>query len=74
MRPLHHDLGGCDVPTVLIAGSEDPKFTELAAGMAELLPNGRAVAIRDAGHAAHVEQPDAVAEVIRAHISAAEAR
>ncbi len=74
MDPLHDRLPKCDIPTVFIAGHEDPKFTAIAEELAATMPNAVVELIAGAGHAAHVEQPKAVVDVIRAHISAVEAR
>ncbi len=71
MPPLHSRLAGCTVAAVLIAGSDDHKFTTIATDLAESLPNGRAETIPNAGHAAHLEQPDAVVAVIEKQIAAA---
>jgi len=73
MEPLHDRLPECDIPTVFIAGDEDPKFTGIAEELAATMPNAVVELIAGAGHAAHVERPAAVVDVIRDHISAVEA-
>lgn len=65
MTPLHDDLGGCVVPTVFVVGAQDPKFAWIAVDLAARIPTADIAVIDDAGHAAHLEQPDAVAAVIR---------
>ncbi|MCY3850698.1 MAG: 2-succinyl-6-hydroxy-2,4-cyclohexadiene-1-carboxylate synthase [Acidimicrobiaceae bacterium] len=65
MAPLHDDLESCTVPTVFVSGAEDPKFTRIASEAASRMPRADAVVMANAGHAAHLEQPDAVAAVIR---------
>lgn len=50
-------LAGVGVPTYLITGALDTKFTELGREMAQRLPNATMTVIDDAGHAAHVERP-----------------
>ncbi|MCC6238287.1 MAG: 2-succinyl-6-hydroxy-2,4-cyclohexadiene-1-carboxylate synthase [Dehalococcoidia bacterium] len=50
-------LGGVGVPTFLITGALDTKFTGIAREMAERLPHATIAVIDDAGHAAHVERP-----------------
>jgi 2-succinyl-6-hydroxy-2,4-cyclohexadiene-1-carboxylate synthase len=52
-------LAGLDVPTLLIAGALDTKYCALAGEMQALLPNVRAVIVPGAGHAVHLEQPQA---------------
>lgn len=65
MTPLHDDLGGCIVPTVFVVGAQDPKFAWIAVDLAARMPKADIAVIDDAGHAAHLEQPDAVTAVIR---------
>jgi len=52
------------MPVLLIAGERDAKFLREAVAMANDIPRGRCVVIANAGHAAHLEQPEAVAKVI----------
>ena len=52
------------VPTLVIAGARDAKFTDIGQRLVDELPNGQFVSIPDAGHAAHSERPEAVADVI----------
>ncbi len=68
MRPLHDDLASCRVPTLLIVGEEDPKFSAIAAGLRDVLPDGRIAVIPEAGHAAHLENPRAVLAQLRTHL------
>ncbi|MCY0888518.1 MAG: 2-succinyl-6-hydroxy-2,4-cyclohexadiene-1-carboxylate synthase [Alicyclobacillaceae bacterium] len=49
-----HEL---DVPTLLVTGACDVKFTAIAESMRELLPDARHVVVAEAGHAVHLEQP-----------------
>lgn len=51
-------LATVEVPTLLIAGALDRKFTALARRMAERLPRAEVVVAPDAGHAVHLERPD----------------
>lgn len=71
MPALHSALPSVRVPTLLIAGDEDQKFQSIARSMATLLPNARTEWINEAGHAAHLEQPDRTAAAIAAHVSVA---
>jgi 2-succinyl-6-hydroxy-2,4-cyclohexadiene-1-carboxylate synthase len=48
-----------DVPTLLIVGELDSKFHEIALAMAGRLPEARVAVVGGAGHAVHVERPEA---------------
>jgi len=48
------------VPTVLIAGSNDEKFTAIAREMAAKMPNARLEIVPESGHNVVLERPDAV--------------
>jgi len=74
MKPLHGQLGGCGVPTVVIAGVEDPKFRAIANELVEMLADATCAVIDESGHAAHVEAAPAVGSAIAANIERAEAR
>ena len=51
-------------PTLVLAGASDAKFVDIGRRIAAGLPAGRFVEIPAAGHAAHLEQPDATVDVI----------
>ncbi|MDQ2996203.1 MAG: 2-succinyl-6-hydroxy-2,4-cyclohexadiene-1-carboxylate synthase [Chloroflexota bacterium] len=59
---LWDQLDALDVRTLLIAGELDTKYRALAHQMAATLPNARAVIVSGAGHAVHLEQPQAFAK------------
>ncbi|MGH0030888.1 MAG: 2-succinyl-6-hydroxy-2,4-cyclohexadiene-1-carboxylate synthase [Myxococcota bacterium] len=61
--PLHQSLPRLDVPLLLLAGSDDPKFQAIAEEMAARLPAAEVAFVPEAGHAAHLENPDAVAQL-----------
>lgn len=69
MVPLHDRLGGCPLPACVIAGADDAKFCALADELAALLPQAAVIRIPDAGHAAHLEQPEPVAAAIAAFLA-----
>lgn len=69
MAPLHDRLGDCPVPACLIAGADDAKFCALADELADLLPQAAVTRIPDAGHAAHLEQPEQVAAAVAAFLA-----
>jgi len=64
MRPLHDVLDRCAAPVRLIVGRDDAKFRAIAAELAQALPLAAVSTVDDAGHAAHLEQPDAVTAAI----------
>jgi pimeloyl-ACP methyl ester carboxylesterase len=57
----------------LLVGERDAKFRGIAERMAERLPAARVVVIAGAGHAAHLEQPEAVAYQLGSPSSSASA-
>ncbi len=57
MAPLHDELRDLAIPTLLVVGEEDAKFRRIAEQMQ--LPQSQLCVLPDAGHAAHLEQPDA---------------
>ena len=61
MAPLWERLGQVTAPVLCLAGADDAKFCALGEQLAAALPHGGFVSVPDAGHAAHLEQPDEVA-------------
>jgi 2-succinyl-6-hydroxy-2,4-cyclohexadiene-1-carboxylate synthase len=57
-------LGELEVPVDLVVGERDAKFRAIAAEMAAALPLARVHTVAGAGHAVHLEAPEAVAAVI----------
>jgi 2-succinyl-6-hydroxy-2,4-cyclohexadiene-1-carboxylate synthase len=57
--PLWNRLAALDTPTLLIAGELDAKYRTLASQIATKLPSAQAVIVPGAGHAVHLEQPQA---------------
>lgn len=58
------DLPNLDLPTLVISGEYDAKYVELGRQTAALLPNARHVVVQGAGHAVHLEQPQALANLV----------
>lgn len=56
--PLHDRLTELDLPALFIAGEEDSKYCDIARWMSAETPKGEVAVIPEAGHAAHLEQPD----------------
>jgi 2-succinyl-6-hydroxy-2,4-cyclohexadiene-1-carboxylate synthase len=58
-------LASLDVPTLVVAGADDAKFVGEARLLRETLPNVAVALVAGAGHAAHLERPDAFAQIVR---------
>ena len=63
--PLWCNLGEIGVPALIIAGGLDGKYSALARRMAAAMPNARAEVVAAAGHAVHLEQPEAFAAIVK---------
>jgi 2-succinyl-6-hydroxy-2,4-cyclohexadiene-1-carboxylate synthase len=59
------DLAGIRVPVLLVAGALDQPFIETAHDLARRLPRAEVCVIPDAGHSAHVEQPEAFVSAVQ---------
>jgi 2-succinyl-6-hydroxy-2,4-cyclohexadiene-1-carboxylate synthase len=55
--PLYADLPSLTIPTLLITGDLDDKYTTIAQQMAHTLPNAHLSIVPNAGHTVHLEQP-----------------
>ena len=64
MTPVWEGLADLALPVTLVVGERDDKFRAIAEEMAARLPQARLVVVSGAGHAAHLEDPAAVAEAI----------
>jgi 2-succinyl-6-hydroxy-2,4-cyclohexadiene-1-carboxylate synthase len=64
MPPLWNRLGELEAPVELVVGERDEKFRAIADQMLVALPRARVRVVAGAGHAVHLEAPDAVAEVV----------
>jgi 2-succinyl-6-hydroxy-2,4-cyclohexadiene-1-carboxylate synthase len=73
MEPLWERLPELTIPVTLLVGERDEKFRAIAERMGERLPGARLVVVPDAGHAAHLEQPEAVAYQLGSPSSSASA-
>jgi 2-succinyl-6-hydroxy-2,4-cyclohexadiene-1-carboxylate synthase len=61
---LWHRLRELGIPVDLVVGERDAKFRATAEQMARDMPHARVTIVPGAGHAVHLEAPDAVAAVI----------
>jgi 2-succinyl-6-hydroxy-2,4-cyclohexadiene-1-carboxylate synthase len=69
MTPLHERLPSIEVPTLVVAGALDPVGSDRARDVARCLPAGRLALIPDAGHAPHLERPEAFAGLVTEALS-----
>jgi len=63
-RPLWGNLPEIEIPVLVIAGGLDTKFVRIGQEMAGALPHATFALVDDAGHAAHSERRQAVADVV----------
>lgn len=61
-------LADLDVPVLLITGSIDEKFCQIAIEMLALLKNAQHVTVNDVGHAIHVENPAEFATIVEKYL------
>lgn len=66
LSSLWDRLGAVGMPVALVVGERDQKFSAIAAQMASALPDAEVIVVPGAGHAVHLEAPEAVATVIAA--------
>jgi 2-succinyl-6-hydroxy-2,4-cyclohexadiene-1-carboxylate synthase len=64
LAPVWERLGEIGCPTLVVAGEADDAYVQAAYRMAGALPAGVARLIPGAGHAPHLEQPDAFAATL----------
>ncbi len=57
--PLFERLAAIPMPALILVGALDRAYCALGREMAGLIPNARLAIIPDAGHAVHLEQPEA---------------
>ena len=72
--PLHARLAEIARPVRLVVGELDEKFRRIAADLAGRLPDARVEVVSGAGHAVHVEDPEAVLQVARRCFAESETR
>lgn len=72
-EPCWHQLPTFPLPLLSLAGARDERYLAAARRMADLVPEGQAEAIEDAGHAAQLQRPEAVAARIEAFLVRVEA-
>ena len=63
-----HRLAGLIVPTLVVVGALDEPYVALGRSMQQVLPDARLTVVADAGHAVHLERPDALADTVLAFL------
>ena len=67
---LAPQLGAIASPTLALAGANDEKFSAEARAIARSVDQASYALVESAGHAAHLERPDATARLVNAFLSA----
>ena len=70
-EPFWDRLGTLTAPLLAVAGERDAPYAAAARRLAQLAPRARFELVPGAGHAAHLERPEAVAELVFGAVSAA---
>ena len=71
MEPVWQLLGTVTCPCLFVAGADDHGYANEARRLAGSVPDGRVEIVPRAGHAVHLERPQAFATLLAAHLSAA---
>ncbi len=69
LPPLWEALPVLSVPTLVLVGALDRKFVALGERMVALLADARLRVVAGAGHAVHLERPDAWVEAVVGHLA-----
>lgn len=72
-EPLWERLGDVRSRTLLLTGALDVKYCAVAHAMAAALPDARVAIVRGAGHAVHLERPDAWLDAVEPFLDGAHA-
>jgi len=64
LDPLWEGLHGLAMPVLALAGALDQRYSQIARRIASTVPGGAARVVEDAGHAAHLQRPAAVAGLL----------
>ena len=63
--PLWSRLGKLEMPVLVIAGSDDPKFTDLGRRLVDAIGANASFGAVEGGHAVHLENPTGTASLVR---------
>jgi 2-succinyl-6-hydroxy-2,4-cyclohexadiene-1-carboxylate synthase len=70
-RPLWDELATIEAPVLVVAGRDDHRYADIAARTAAAIgANARAALVDDAGHSAHLEQPEAFTDLVLGWLAA----
>jgi pimeloyl-ACP methyl ester carboxylesterase len=64
LEPVWHQLSQLEMPVLAIAGARDDGYSRAAKRIASTAAHGRAAIVEEAGHAAHLQQPEEVARLL----------
>ena len=64
LGPVWQRLHTLSLPFLALAGDRDERYVQVARRMARAAPRGRAAVVEAAGHAAHLQRPQAVADLL----------
>lgn len=64
LEPVWAELLTFELPLLAVAGSRDDGYVSAARKIADTAPAARAAVVQEAGHAAHLQQPERVAELV----------
>ena len=62
---LHDQLSKLDMPVLLLAGTEDTKYVEIAREMHHVIPASVLEIVPESGHAIHLERPDLFGDIVQ---------
>ena len=63
--PLWEELSKLEIPTLIIAGATDKKFSDIASRMHSGMPQSTLVVVQGSGHTVHLERPDEFLVILR---------
>ena len=69
-QPIYARLHEIETPALALAGADDAKYRAIAERTAAALPNARLQIVPEAGHAVHLEQPQAFSVAVREFLNA----
>ena len=64
LEPVWDRVASLPMPLLALAGELDSRYVAAAERLARLAPRGRTAVVPGAGHAAHLERPDLVAQLV----------
>lgn len=64
LAPVWGELHKLALPVLAVAGELDDRYAQIAERMAREIPLGQAAIVPQAGHAAHLEEPDAFSDLL----------